>query len=1008
MWQPNTAPPSGCDDRGVPRRVSCPELIGRGPELSALLDGLDRAAGSRFSAVFVAGESGVGKSRLLQELEREAESRDVRVLAGECVALAEGQLPYAPVRSVLRRLGFELGPDAFDELLGPGREELARLVPQLGGAHAPAQERSTTVEPLAQARLFELLLGLLTRLGAGAPVVLAIEDIHWADRSTLDFLAFLIANARRERLLLVCSYRTDEVHRRHPLRSFLAQYERPPAVERVDLRAFTLEELDAQLRGILGTTADPALVNRLYKRTEGNAFFTEELLAASGEGIELPASLGGALLLRIEALAEPAQEVLRLAAAHGRLVTHRLLAAATDLQELELHAALRDAGAHHVLVRPDLETFAFRHALLAEALESDLLPGERTRLHLSLAQALEADPTLVSRDGRAAAQACGHWLAAHRLPEAFAAAVRAGIEAEQVYAFAEASHHFSRALELWELVDDAEERAGMDEGALYARAAESAHLSGDGRAVELVRAAIDKLDAGTDPYRAALFRERLGRYLFAFVGDMEAAQHAYQDAVDLLPPEEPRPELARALAALGQILLLRGHTGESMERCEQAISVARQVGARAEEAHALNTQGGNLAFLGDRSTGIAYLRESLRMTEELGDIDGLARAYVNLSEMVDQDGRVEEAVDIALKGAARADELGMRDWKALLEGEVATRLLILGRLDEADRVTEGALELRSSLAALIQCGARAQIELHRGRVAEAQRLIGAADAVMPHVPGATWIEPLASTRVEHELLRGRPDEARRLGERALEFAADGEKVVFTARLHAVTARAWAVLAERARAAADEAAAFEAVEGAQALAQRIARLLEPHAWRGPPPPETLAYRELCAAEARRAAGTAAASDWAAVAEGWAQLAMPLEEAYALLRQAECLLLDGDRAPAQDAVNAGLAITRQAGAAWLQGELEGLARRGRLAPADGAPAPSEAQVNRLGLTERELAVLELLAQGKTNREIGEHLFMAQKTASVHVSRILAKLDVSSRVEAATAAQRLGIVH
>jgi ATP/maltotriose-dependent transcriptional regulator MalT len=261
--------------------------------------------------------------------------------------------------------------------------------------------------------------------------------------------------------------------------------------------------------------------------------------------------------------------------------------------------------------------------------------------------------------------------------------------------------------------------------------------------------------------------------------------------------------------------------------------------------------------------------------------------------------------------------------------------------------------------------------------------------------------------VEFELLRGRPEEARRRGERMLELAGEGEKVVFTARLHAVTARAAAVLAERARAAGDEAAATEAATRAQALAHRIERLLAAEQWRGTPPPETLVYRDFCLAEARRAAGGGAASDWAAVADRCARLGMVLEEAYTRLRQAECLVLGGKRAQAGKVVVAALRLTRRAGAAWLQDQLEALARRGRLSLADATPAVRPAAVERHGLTERELAVLELLARGLTNREIGEQLFMAQKTASVHVSRILAKLSVSTRVEAATAAQRLGIV-
>jgi DNA-binding CsgD family transcriptional regulator/tetratricopeptide (TPR) repeat protein len=993
----------------VPRRVSSPEFVGRGPELAALQDALERASGGASATVFLDGESGVGKSRLLRELERAADARGARVLAGDCVALVEGELPYAPIRSALRGLVRELDADTLDEVLGSARSELARLVPELLAPGRTATAESITGETLGQARLFELLLGVLARLAQTAPVLLVVEDIHWADRSTLNFLAFLISTARRERLMVVCTYRTEAVHRQHPLRLFLAQQARPYSVERVHLDAFTPAELSAQLCGILGSPSEPALERRLYTRTEGNAFFTEELLAASADGSELPTSLRDALMLRIEVLPGHTQDVLRVAAVHGRRAPHRLLAAACALPEHELHGALREAVANHVLVQRDQEAYAFRHALVQETLAADVLPGERTNLHLVLARAIEDDPTLASRDGRAAAELYRHWLGAHRLGDALAAAVRAGSEAEQIYAFAEASHQFQRALELWDRVENAEERAGMDASALYARAAEGAHLCGDAEAIRLVQAAIAEVDENADPYRAALLHERLGSYLFVFVGDMEEAERAHQRAVDLLPPERPRPELALVLAALGQILMLRGRTSQSLEHCERAISVARQIGGKAEEAHALNTLGSNLAFLGDRRAGIEHLRESLRMSEDARAIDSIARAYVNLSEMVDQDGRIEEAAELALAGAARAAELGMRDWRLLLEGEAASRLFILGRLDEAQRLTERALELPDSLAALIQRGARAQIEVHRGRAAEAEQLILAAENAMAQVPRATWMESLASTRAELWLLRGDPAEARRTGEQALEAEGDGEKVVFTARLHAVTARAGAVLAERARAAGDRPAAAEAAARARALVDRIDRLLAAGHWRGPPPLETLGFRELCAAEARRAEGTTAASDWAALAERWAALGLRLEEAYARLREAECGLLDGERERAEEALAAGLRITSDCGAAWLQEELLALGRRGRLVPTAATTAPRADAVGErpLGLTERELAVLRLVALGKTNREIGEQLFMAQKTASVHVSRILAKLDVSSRVQAATAAQRLGIV-
>jgi predicted ATPase/DNA-binding CsgD family transcriptional regulator len=995
----------------VQRRVSSPDFVGRGPELTALLAALDRAAEGRFAAILLAGESGVGKTRLLAALDLAAEARGARVLGGDCVTLAEGELPYAPVRSALRRLVDELAPDEVDALLGPSRDELGRLLPGFDVAGSVPAEPAGGV-PLAQARLFELLLRMLAQLGRDAPVVLAIEDIHWADPSTLDFLAFLMSNARRERLMLVCSYRTDDVHRGHPLRSFLAEHARRPTVERMELQLFTREELSWQLEGILGAQPEAGLVSRLHERTGGNAFFTEELLAASEQGTELPASLRDALLLRIEALPERTQEVLRVAAAHGRVVTHRLLAAVCELPEDVLHESLREAVTHHVLVHDEEESYAFRHALLQETLEADLLPGERARLHVALAEALDGDPALVSREGRAAAEVCAHWLAAQRLPEALGTALRAGVEAEEVCAFADASRHFERVLELWALVDDAEGRTGMDEGAVYARAAEAAHFSGDGTgAIRMAKGAIQSVDARADPKRAAVLRAELGVYLYRATGDTEAAQHAYEGALELLPADEPCPELARVLAALARILMLKGRTRESIERSERAIAVARQVGARADEAHALNTLGVNLASLGDRETGIRHLREAQRITEEVGDVSHLAAAYLNLSDALHQDCRVAESAEMALAGARRCVQLGLREARLLLEAEAASRLGQLGRLDEADLLTETALELVPSIGAYNQCASRARLEVERGRVSEAAGLVAASDDSMSKIPGATWVEPLASARVELELLRDRPEDARRVGARTLEASAGHEKVFYTARLHAATARAEAVLAERARAAGDEPAAAGAAGRAAALLERMQTLLDADDWRGELPPEALARRDVCAAEAKRAAGTASASDWAAVGKHWNELGFPLDEAYARLREAECLVLAGERGGAEKAVVAGLRITREAGAAWLQEQLEALARRGRLAgvrdgEGDGAVASDEA-VDRLGLTERELAVLALLALGKTNRQIGQELFMAEKTASVHVSRILAKLGVSSRVEAATAAQRLGIV-
>jgi DNA-binding CsgD family transcriptional regulator/tetratricopeptide (TPR) repeat protein len=976
------------------------------------LDALDRAAAGEFAGFFVGGESGVGKSRLLAELVRTASERDARVLPGGCVSLAEGELPYAPVRSALRALARELEPDQLDELLGGSRDELARLVPELATARAQERAPAGGGEPVAQARLFELLSALLARLSEERPVVLAIEDVHWADRSTLDFLAFLLSTARRERLALVCTYRTDALHRGHPLRAFLARHARPPAAKRIDLEPFTREEVEAQLRGILDTTPDADLVERVHRRTEGNAFFTEELLAASGDATELPASLRDVLMLRTEALSEPAQAVLRVAAAHGRVVTHRLLAAACDLPEAELAAALREAADDQVLVPWDDESWAFRHALLHETLEADLVPGERASLHLALAEALASDPLLASADSRVAAELYAHWLGAGRLPEALSAAVTAGLEAQHVYAFAEASHHFERALDLWDRVDDAESRAETDRAEVYVRAAKAAHLSGDpARAVELARAAIELVDSASHPTRAAILRERLGSYLWVN-GDVEDALHSYLEAVELMPREPPTPQLARILGAQGQILMLRGRVQESRACCEQAIEIARSVDARPAECHALNTLGVDIATLGDRQRGIAYLLEAKAAAEALDWIEGIGRAYVNLTEMLDWDGRLTESVDLTLEGAETMRQLGASRSVIFLGNEATHRLLRLGRLPEAAEALATVRDARpSGFAEAIHYAGEAELACIRGDAGGAHEAARRARLGLGGMRDAMYFGPTAAIDVGTHLAAGHPDAAAAAFEHALGELAGEPYVFFVARLYARGVRAYADLAELARARGDGDRPTEIEAAATAAIHRVDAMLEAdHFPEGDAPPSSLAHRAVIEAELSRLRGSSDADLWRRAAAAWTGLDEPLEVGYAEWRCAEALLLAGEgRGEATELLAAVASAAHEIGARDLLATVESLAKRARV-PLAGSSAPDgqrEPPEQRFGLTDRELEVLGLLAEGMTNREIGERLFMSDKTASVHVSRILAKLDVRGRVEAATMAQRAGLV-
>jgi DNA-binding CsgD family transcriptional regulator/tetratricopeptide (TPR) repeat protein len=948
--------------------------------------------------VLISGESGVGKSRLVAEFESIAAAAGARFLAGACVDVGGSELPYAPLVAALRTLARESDPDVLGEIVGAGGDELARLLPELPAA----PDGDAAGDPFAQSRLFEALLGLLSRLGKDGPLVLVVEDLHWADPSTRGFLAFLVRNVRRERLLLVATYRTDELHSRHPLRQFLAEIERVRVVERLELVRFTRRELTTLLGAILDHPAEPQLVDQLYSRSQGNAFFAEELLAAAGgDGAGgVPDSLRDALTLRVRELSEEARGMLRAAAAAGSVVGHRLLAATVGVSDEELARAVREAIEHNVLVRDaGSESYSFRHALLREALHDDLLPGEGAALHAALARALERDPTLAVGAHGAAAQRASHWHAAHDLPAALAASLEAGPEAEGVWAFAEANAHYERAVELWERVPPEERPAGVTLVDLMRMAAEAAHLTGDNeRAVALARRALVLLDPGSDPAAAGVVHERIARYLVAQAAMLPALEE-YQKAATLVP-DEPSAVRASILAGQAHILMLEGEPARSRDLCEQAIAIARAVGATAVECNALNTLGTDFGIMGAREEAIELLQQGKRLGEELGAVEEIVRSYVNLSEMLDQAGRLDEAAELALEGWER-----LRHRNALLlAGEAAGRLVRLGRWDEAAKLLEEAVEAwPAGVAGVFLLATRGGLDTLRGDLDAAALHLEWAQREARETDGGMWTITLAEGLAALALAHGRPDEARALAAAALD--SDGY-AVFRLPTYALGLRVEAELAAQARSAGDAGAEREAVARAAELIARVRRLVA-DAWPlGSPPADARLYSQLCELEAARVGGEAGWDDWAGFAAHCEKNGRPFQAAYAHLREAEAALAAGlPRDRIAQAVTPARRTAARLGAEPLLLQLDELARRARVTVVEDDGA-AEGPGAAAGLTDRELEVLLLVADGLTNREIGKALYMSPKTASVHVSRILGKLGVKSRVEAAGVAHRLGL--
>jgi DNA-binding CsgD family transcriptional regulator/tetratricopeptide (TPR) repeat protein len=984
--------------------VSSPTFVGRAEQLARFDHALARAAEGEPAALLVAGDSGVGKTRLVSECAERARAAGARVLTGDCVELGEGELPYAPIVGALRELQRELGTDAVVELAGKGRAELARLLPEAG---EPTAARDAE---FAQARLFEVLLALLGRVAEEAPLVLVVEDLHWADRATRDFLSFLLRATRHERLVLVATYRSDELHRRHPLRPFLANVERLEGVQRLEVQPFSRLELSAQLLGILGSHPDGVVADALFERSGGNPFFAEELLAATadGNGHALPETLRDALMVRVETLSAETQQVLRVIAAAGRSVTHGLLAAVTSVGEPQLSDSVREAVTHHVLVqRPGDDRYSFRHALMREAVYEDLLPGERGDLHVRLAETLEANPDLSADSVGPAAELSWHWHQAHELPHALRASIEASAQAERMHAPADAARHLENAIELWDRVDDPEATSGTTLLELLRRGAELSFVAGElDRAVGLGRQVLERIDEG-EVVQSVRARERLARYLWTSGHHSESTQR-YTEAVALMPVEPPTAERALVLAGLAQVRMLVGQIEESRGLAEEAIEIARAAGDRAVESHALNTLGVNIGALGDRQAGIAALRQSLAIALEGHSSDDLHRAYTNLGDMIDQDGRVEEAIALALEGLEMARETGTtRSWAGFLLGEAAKRYWRLGRLEEAERMVRQALDYGAEgvsggnvfLAASELAAMLGRWDEAAGHLADAQRLLSSA-------AGSMWVAPLYGCMVELAEHEGDIAGVRRAVAEAHRRMHGEDEYSFYARdLYLPALRAEADAAERARAARDRDAEDEARRSGAEMGERV-RGLAGAAVLGSPPPQVVADLTTVEAELARLDGRPEPELWESAAAGNDRLGNRVEGAYARQRKAEALLEAGaGRDEVTDALRAAHGVAADCGATVLRERCEALARRARIALAD-EPTPAATVDDPFGLTPREREVLALVAAGRTNRQIGEELFMSEKTASVHVSRILAKLEVSTRGEAGAVAHRLGL--
>ncbi len=1004
--------------------------IGRESELESLRDALTQARGGSTRVVIVGGEAGIGKTRLVEEFLSEVPGDGI-VLRGQCIDLDRDAPPYAPVVSVLRGLLADVGAEALRHAAGPARKSLPVLLPELVGpdpvgpdpvAKPSAGSPASRVSRGGADQLFDAVAAALETVARDHPIVIVIEDLHWADQATLGLLRFLLRTLERARILVVLTYRSDEIGRGHPLRGWMTELDRNRRSSRLELARLNRKQVRQLTTSITGAPLDKPDLDLVVERTDGVPFFIEEIVGCEVLSVEaLPDTLRDLLLARYENLGDAAQRILRLIAAGGARVEHELLAEVSDSAPDEIDDAAREAVSARVLVVDDT-AYSFRHALVREAVHDELLPGERMRFHTRYAEALEqrhADATAISY----------HWMAAHNLTAAFTSSLVAMAEARASFANATAARMGERALELWEQVPDAETLAARTRVELLAETSYILRNAGESnRAIALIDEAIACSSATEHPELFARMLRDKASFL-ANVGQTGSIELLRQ-ALAVLDGHPLSVLRANVLGELAARLMLDALFAEAIDTAEEAFDEAERVDSKARMSVAANIRGLSRLNTGDIDGGLADLARAGELA--VGNDSARLRVFVNESDALSLLGRFEEAVAVAEAGVEQARLLGVeRTSGAMLLSNVVAPLAALGETARADELLDRALELDPPIgfSAHLQ-----RLKLHStlrsGDVAAAERMLRG------------WRSELSRQL--------RIDAQSRLGLAAVagEIALAGDhlqeawsevKVVFAPEHRLFPAYDLPLLATAARVIGCARASGIVVEAgfpATPIGDSTDAPGEP-GFSGPASLDGIELRLRAAATAIAFWPTAPAylavidselgglestgwdpELWAAATEVCRRSAAPAHLApYALFREAEARAAAGERAHAHRLADEARRAAQAIGFGLLTARIDDLERRiglvrlpsaARASATGDSSAPAGVRSVEDELTDRERQVLGLLAQGLSNRQIAERLFISVKTASVHVSNILRKTNTSTRTEAAFLARSFAPIH
>ena len=974
--------------------ATSPVLVGREGEIARLEQALAVGAEDGSAVALIAGEAGVGKSRLVHELAARAEGRGFRVCVGRCVDLGEAIWPLAPLREIVAALVDELDGEALDLVVGGARGLLARLVPELGEVRAEDP-------PVSSDRLCELVIGMFKRLAQRAPLVVVVEDLHWADGTTRTLFSALARVQRLGPVLIVGTFRSDELHRRHPLRPVLAEIERGGRCERIDVRPFD-RAATAELITAIDGTAERSYVDDVHRRSAGNPFFVEELIAARTSGVgSLSDTLRDVILARAATLDDAAVEVLGVAAAAGPTIPD-VLADACGVEAKAMRSILDGLFATDLLV-PAGDEVRFRHELGREVFYDELVPGERARVHAELAHSVER------RRPERLGEIARHWSAAHNTPRALAASVAAGRQALGAGAAAEAEGHFGRGLELWDTVEQADALAGLDHPALLVETATASfHARHLDRAIELDLRAAAEL-AGVDRLREADVWLQLG-HLYRFTNCYDEDADATFRALSLIPESPPSRARAEALADATLCDLGARHNAEALARARQAVAVAEAVGDPEVLVKAHNSLVEAIDLNGDPEEALAVALVNLERCGPDLPADLTLFAYHRVTGTLADLTRYAEVPALTRRAIELARNTGLGGPVAAWMAEQWVEALVLtGRWSEAEDLVGELADLLDHPAQEGELASIWGVALTRqGRLDEVQPLIERARTVLAR---GTWSETvawLAAAVVMFDAAEGRYGDAETLVNQVVgrdRPSINGNSYLVAT---AIAAMADSVLAgpaarpdntnERANGTATRWIAWmEQVEHDGWQPTRLQRL----------------YRDHALAELERLRGESDPQPWAQLAASWDRVGFRYDTAYAQLRHAEALLAGtagrsaSARRAATDVLGAAYSVAHELRAIPLLTEIEDLTRRARLPlETNGSSEPrrdDDGAMTPAGLTPREHEVLALLARGRSNGQIAQELYISTKTASVHVSNILRKLGVANRVEAAALAVR-----